>query len=108
MKRKYSVFLHNVGSCSDRYCPEYAAGFSYKALFERAAAIDLIRGVDLVATPDFLDELDTIKDSLQSTGLRVASIAVDLFTQEKWRQGSFSSVDPSVSNPLMEEPVIMA
>ena len=51
MKRNYSVFLHNVGSCSDRYCPEYAAPFSYQELFERAASIALISGVDLDACP---------------------------------------------------------
>lgn len=27
MKRRYSVFFGNVGSCSDRYCPSYAPEF---------------------------------------------------------------------------------
>ena len=103
MKRKYSVFLHNVGSCSDRYCPMYAPPFSYQELFARAAAIDLIRGVDLVATPDFLEKIEVIKASLKTTGLKAVSIAVDLFTQEKWKQGTFSSVDPKIRKQVVNE-----
>jgi hypothetical protein len=37
MKRRYSVFLGNVGSCSDRYCPAYTPGFDLGELFARVA-----------------------------------------------------------------------
>lgn len=103
MKRQYSVFLHNLGSCSDRYCPTYAAPFSFKDMFERAASIELIKGVDLVATPDFLKEIDVVKDVLKATGLKVVAIAVDSFTQEKWKQGSFSSIDSKIRRQAVKE-----
>ncbi|HEY3417397.1 MAG TPA: sugar phosphate isomerase/epimerase family protein, partial [Armatimonadota bacterium] len=96
MGRKYSVFLGNVGSCADRYCPAYAEPFSITQLFDRAASIDLLTGVDLVATPELLANLAEVRESLARTGLRVVSIAVDHFTQAQWRQGSFSSIDPQI------------
>jgi xylose isomerase len=96
MDRKYSVFLANVGACSDRYCPEYAKPFSNAELIDRVASIDLLTGVDLVAVPDLLNDMDTLRKGIQKTGLKVVSIAVDHFTQAHWRQGSFSSADVEI------------
>ena len=44
MKRNYSVFLGNVGSCLDQYCPAYGREFPVAELFDRVATIPLIRG----------------------------------------------------------------
>ena len=93
MARKYSVFMDNVGSCSDRYCDAYGRPFSPKELLERAASIDLITGIDFVATPDVLADMETISETIADTGLTVVSVVADVFTEAKWRQGSFSSVD---------------
>ncbi len=95
-KRSYSVFLGNVGSCSDRYCSAYAPPFSYSELFDRAASIELLNGVDLVATNRLLNSQDEIRRSIDKTGLKIVSVAVDTFTEAVWRQGSFSSIDPAI------------
>ena len=95
-KRKYSVFLGNVGSCSDRYCAAYGRKYSVEELFRRVAAIPKLSGVDLVLTPELIDEFDVVKSMLQSTGLAAVSLAVDHFTREKWKQGSFSSPDSAI------------
>lgn len=95
-ERKYSVFLGNVGSCSDRYCAAYGRKYSVEELFRRVASIPKLSGVDLVLTPELLDAFDVVKSMLQSTGLTVVSVAVDHFTQEKWKQGSFSAPDPAI------------
>jgi len=89
-KKKYSVFLGNVGACFDRYCPAYEESFSVAELFDRVASIDLLSGVDLVATPDLLDDLATVKKKKQETGLQIVSIAVDIFNQKIFKQGSYS------------------
>jgi sugar phosphate isomerase/epimerase len=94
--RKYSVFLDNVGTANDRYCPEYEKPYSLEELFERAASIDLLSAVDLVAAPGLLESWDTVRKCLDKTGLKVVSIAPDTFTQAKWGQGSFSSTDPRI------------
>jgi xylose isomerase len=103
MTRKYSVFLGNVGSCFDRYCPAYAEPYTITQLFDRVASIELLQGIDLVATPSLLDSIDEVKDGIGRTGLQVVSIAADHFTQAKWRQGSFSSADPEIRKQAIEE-----
>lgn len=101
MKRKYSVFLANVGTAFDRFCPEYAPPFSNSELLDRAASIDLLSGVDLVATPDLLGEMDAVRAGVEKHDLTVVSIAPDLFTQAKWKQGSFSSQERKVREEAM-------
>ena len=54
MNRKNSVFLGNVGSCSDRYCSAYGRPFTADELLDRVQSIELVTGVDLVATPDLM------------------------------------------------------
>ncbi len=102
MNRKYSVFLGNVGTCFDRYCPEYAKPFSIEELFDRVASIDLITGVDLVATPDLMANMDTVRNCVERTGLKVISIAADTFTEGKWRQGSFSSTNAGLRRAVVD------
>ncbi|MFZ4779652.1 MAG: TIM barrel protein, partial [Terrimicrobiaceae bacterium] len=93
MKRKYSVFLGNVGSCSDRYCAAYGRTYSLPELFERAASIELLSGVDIVLSPAILEDIPALEKLIKSTGLKPVSFAVDHFAQAKWRQGTFSSLD---------------
>jgi xylose isomerase len=100
--RKYSVFLDNVGTAHDRYCPQYAEPYSLEDLFERAASIDLLSAVDLVATPNLLANWDTVRRCLDSTSLKVVSIAADTFTQARYGQGSFSSIDPDIRAKALE------
>ncbi len=102
MKRKYSVFLANVGTAYDRFCMEYSPPFSNSELLDRAASIDLLSGVDLVATPGLLKEMDALRAGVKKTGLTVVSIALDIFTQAKWKQGSFSSQDKKVREAAMD------
>lgn len=96
MKRKYSVFYMNVGSCSDRYCGSYGPAFSLGQLLDRIQSIELINGVDLVATPDLMKQSEILGREISSRNLQVVSIAADIFSQEKWKKGSFSSPDSNV------------
>ena len=102
MNRKYSVFLGNVGSCLDRYCPAYGREYSVAELFERVADIPLITGVDLVASPSLMAERETVKACLKKYNLQAVSVAADTFTQARWKQGSFSCSDPEVRRQAME------
>lgn len=102
MEPRYSVFLANVGHCADRYCPQYSKPFSVEELFARAASIDRLSGVDLVAAPGLLAEMDTVRRCVKDTGLTVVSIAADTFTEAKWRKGSFSSSDASVRQAAVD------
>lgn len=97
-KRKYSVFIDNVGSCSDRYCSAYGENFSIEEKFERASSIPLLTAVDIVLSPEFINEKSLIKDCLKRTGLKVASIAIDTFADPVFKNGSFSTTDKYVRN----------
>ena len=102
MPHSYSFFLQNVGSCSDRYCPAYGESFSIQQLFERAASIPKLRGVDLVAVPDLMNARETVHECVRQTGLEIVSIAADTFTQAVYRQGSFTSTDPGIRRQAVE------
>lgn len=71
-------------------------------MFERAASVKLLEGVDLVATPDLLKNIDTVRKCVKETGLKVVSIAVDHFTQAKWGKGSFSSIDGAIRKQAVQ------
>ena len=103
MTRKYSVFLGNVGSCSDRYCAAYGKPYTVRELFQRAATVPHLTGVDLVLTPDLIAELDTVREMLKETGLKPVSLAVDHFAQAKWKQGSFSAPDAAVRRSAVDD-----
>ena len=101
MRRKYSVFLGNAGTCLDRYCPEYAKPFTTAELFERVAGIPLVSGVDLVTSPGLLADREIVHECVKKYGLKVVSVAADTFTQARWKQGSFSCSDPDVRRKAM-------
>jgi hypothetical protein len=72
--RKYSVFLGNLGTCNERHCQLYSdKTFMYEQLFERAASINLIKGIDLVSDAAFWENYDTVKSSLKKYNLKMVS-----------------------------------
>ena len=104
MERKYSVFLGNVGTSFDRHCPKYSdKTFTIEELFDRVASIDKMKGVDLAVHPEIWNNIGAVKQSLKRTGLKVVSCVVDLFAQPRWKQGSFSSVDPEIRKQAVDE-----
>lgn len=100
---KYSVFLGNVGSCYDRYCPEYSKSFSMKELFERAASIEKLDAVDLVMDWEMMNKKSEIKQLLEKTGLKVGSLAVDTFANPLYKKGSLSSTDSVVRQRAIQD-----
>ena len=101
--KKYSVFLGNLGTCNERHCPSYTnEKFTYEQLFERAASIELIEGVDLVSDAAFWENYDVVKSSLIKYDLKAVSIVVDLFGKPIWKQGSLSSISEDVRQQAIE------
>lgn len=103
VNRKYSVFIFNVASCVDRFCPAYGRKFTMEEMFDRVKSIPLLSAVDLVLTPDFICCKDEIKKYLARTGLKVASVMVDTFVNPVYQQGSFSSINPEIRNQAIED-----
>ncbi len=91
--RKYSVFIDNVGSCSDRYCAAYGREYSMEEKFDRVRSIPLLSAVDIVLSPGFIGQEERICENLARTGLSVGSIAVDTFADPAFAKGSFAATD---------------
>lgn len=103
MQSKYSVFLSNVGTCSDRYCAEYAPPFSIAELFDRVASIENITGVDLVGTWNISEEnAAEVAKCLKNSGLHLVSIAPDLFASPQYGKGSFTSPEPAARRASLD------
>jgi xylose isomerase len=100
---KYSVFVFNVSSCSDRYCSAYGKKYSIGEMFDRVKSIDMISAVDLVMTKEFINNKNEILESINRTGLKIASVAVDHFADPIFKQGSFSSLDKSIRDKSLED-----
>lgn len=103
MNIKYSVFISNVASCSDRYCSAYGREFSIKEMFERVKSIPSISAVDIVLTENFKNNIDTVKNCLKETGLELASVAVDTFANPIFKSGSLASTSPDVRKKAIED-----
>ncbi len=99
---KYSVFLGNVGSCSDRFCKAYGRPYTPEELFDRVASIEGITGVDLVVNDELIDDKNRMKGCVKKSGLKVASLNVDLFSDPAYQQGSLSSISPSTRKKAMD------
>jgi xylose isomerase len=94
MQKNFSVFLSNVGTCSDRFCEAYAPPFSVKELFQRAAQIKHLKGVDLVGTWNITPQTaKEVAGYLRDSGLQLVSIAPDLFAAPQWGKGSLTAPD---------------
>jgi len=96
---RYSVILSNVGSaCSDRFMSGgYGQQLSIEEQFERAAEIDSVKGVELIANAHISSKnIELIRENLQRTQLKLVSIIPDHFGQKKWGKGAFSSKDSQI------------
>lgn len=103
MNRRYSVFIFNVASCSDRYCEAYGREFSMEEMFDRVKSIELLSSVDIVMNSMFKKNKERIKENLKRTGLNVASVAVDTFANPLYQQGSLSSTDSKIRNQAIAD-----
>ena len=100
---KYSVFIFNVASCSDRYCSAYGREFSMEEMFDRVKSIDEISAVDIVMNDMFKNGTGEAVKHLGRTGLSVASVAVDTFANPVFQQGSLSSLDKKIRDQAIND-----
>ncbi len=102
MERKYSVFLGNVGSCFDRYCPAYGQEYSVEELFARVKTIPLITAVDLVMDSKMMQMQEKLRTLVNETGLKVASVAVDLWSDKIYKNGALASTDVEIRKKAID------
>ncbi len=97
MDRKYSVILGNLGNTCDRFCSSYKTNPDAMDMLKAAAAIPYVQGIELVGTWDVKpDNAKQMKKALQELDLQCVSIIPDLFANNVYWKGSYSSKEASV------------
>lgn len=97
MERKYSVILGNLGNTCDRFCSSYKSNPTSMEMLKQAAKIPYVKGIELVGTWDISPENSAeMKSALNDLGLTCVSIIPDLFANNLYWKGSYSSKDPAI------------
>ncbi|MCK5820373.1 MAG: sugar phosphate isomerase/epimerase [Bacteroidales bacterium] len=97
MKRKYSAILGNLGNTCDRFCSSYKTNLPTIEMLKAAAKIPNVTGIELVGTWDIAPETTSeMKKALTDLNLSCVSIIPDLFSDNIYWKGSYSSKDPNI------------
>ncbi len=100
---KISVILGNLGNTKDRFCGSYKDSIAVMDMFKKAAAIEGVKGMELVETWDVSREsAKEMRKLFNDSGLECASIIPDLFSESFWRFGSLSSRDAAVRKKSLD------
>ena len=89
MKLRHSIMLGMIGGITDRF-HHYQPS---RDLAERLAMVKQVRGVDgieIVYPSDFGNVQETVA-MVKDTGLPVSAVNLNVKSQDKWRQGSFTA-----------------
>jgi xylose isomerase len=102
---KFGACLPVFDSCADRYVISgYGTKKTLEELFVSAREVEDLKGIELVCNWHINDgNFNFVKSLLEKTGLEVAMIVPDLWTQGKWGLGSFTSKDPKIRAEAIRE-----
>ncbi|MDF1514987.1 MAG: TIM barrel protein, partial [Anaerolineae bacterium] len=101
MKLKHSIMLGMMGKITDRF-HEYQPRYT---LADRLAMTKQVRGVDgieIVYPGDFLDVDETIA-MVKDSGLAVSAVNLNVKSQKKWQQGSFTAPDADIRDQAVAD-----
>ncbi|MBU0477937.1 sugar phosphate isomerase/epimerase [bacterium] len=103
MQRKYSAILGNLGNTCDRFCSSYKTNPTTMEMLEKAAALPHVIGIELVGTWDIRpDNVTDMKKVLRDLNLQCVSIIPDLFADNIYWKGSYSSKDSVVRKKALD------
>lgn len=102
---KFGACLPVFDSCADRYVLSgYGKKKTLEELFISASEVEDLKGIELVENWHINEgNFDFVKSLLERTGLEVAMVVPDLWTQGKWGLGSFTSKDPKIRADAIRE-----
>ncbi len=94
---KYAVIISNFGNRADRFLSGYGEDRSLAQLFEAAARVDGLSGVEIVGTWHITPRnVDEIRNLLGEYNLNLVSIIPDHFASQIYSKGAFTAKDPAV------------
>ncbi len=100
MKRKYSVITGFMGSVKDRFI-DYQPARTMEQMVEMASRIKGCSGLEVVYPQNFTDPFK-VKRLLDSYGLGVSTVNLNVKSEAKWRYGSFSNPDKAIRKEAVE------
>jgi len=107
-KDKYAVILSNFGNRSDRFLSGYGEDRTLIQLFEAAAGVEDLAGVELVGTWHITpDNVQEIRRQLEQFDLNLVSIIPDHFTSKIYAKGAFTSKSPKVRAQAIADTKVM-
>lgn len=103
MKRKYSAILGNLGNTCDRFCSSYKKNLPTMEMLKTAAHLPNVTGIELVGTWDVTPKTVTeMKKAFADLNLSCVSIIPDLFANNLYWKGSYSSKDVKIRNHAID------
>jgi sugar phosphate isomerase/epimerase len=103
MNRKYAVILGNLGNTCDRFCSSYKTNPDTMDMLKQAASIPHVEGIEFVGTWDIrTDNAAQMKTALTDLNLQCVSIIPDLFADNTYWKGSYTSKDQAVRRKAID------
>jgi xylose isomerase len=94
---KYAVIISNFGNRSDRFLSGYGEDRTLAELFDTAARVPDLSGVEIVGTWHITPaNVGDIREQLTSHNLKLVSIIPDQFASQVWSRGAFTAKDAKV------------
>ena len=103
---KFGACLPTFASCADRYCLSgYGGGAdTVEGMLDLAVTVPDLKGIELVGNWHINDDnIQKIKKEVKARGLEICMLAPDLWTQAKWKMGSFTAVDENIRRSAVDE-----
>ncbi len=98
---KIDSALTSFSTCGDRFVRDgYRAPVSFDEQLEMAARVKGLTGIAFDYPTQFLDPV-MMKQKLDSLGLKMGMLEIDMYSEAKWKYGSLTSADPSVRREAM-------
>ena len=101
MKLKHSVMTGMLGRIADRF-HEYQPAADFRERLARARRVRGADGVEVVYPSEFPDLQESIA-VVRDSGLAISALNLNVKSDKKWQQGSFTSADPQLRRDAVAE-----
>jgi sugar phosphate isomerase/epimerase len=104
-KIKFSTGLITFGNQNDRFCGAgYKTERSIEEMFKDASEVEDLTGLELVGSQvKSREDIKLIKKLKDYYGFSIVGITVELFSESRWQNGSFSSNKLKIRKEAIEE-----
>lgn len=100
MKLQHSIMVGILDRYADRFT-EYQPPVSFETRVQQAASLEGAQGIEVVYPVD-LQDVEATRELISSTGLDVSAVNLNIKSDPRWRDGSFTSPDPQRRREAVE------